>query len=61
VGRDPEAYVKDHVILAPGNGLKCHCGENANRFTFCAKCKRIVASCGGHKKTTAQEQQDHCK
>lgn len=40
---------------------RCPCGEPANRWSRCKTCKQIVASCGGHKKTSEQETADHCK
>ena len=50
-----------HIILAPGNGLRCSCGERAVRFVLCRRCREIVASCGGHKLTIEQERDAHCK
>jgi len=49
-----------HIILAPGNGLRCRCGDKANRFVLCRSCRQIVASCGGHKLTSEQERELHC-
>jgi len=50
-----------HIILAPGTGLRCRCGEPASRFILCRSCLRIVSSCGGHKLTIDQERDAHCK
>jgi hypothetical protein len=51
----------DHIILAPGKGLRCRCGEKASRFILCRSCRQIVASCGGHQITPEQEAANHCK
>ncbi len=50
-----------HIILAPGAGLRCKCGEKATRFILCRRCRKTVASCGGHKLTSEQERDAHCK
>jgi hypothetical protein len=50
-----------HIILAPGKGLRCRCGEKASRFILCRRCREIVASCGGHQMTPEQEATNHCK
>jgi hypothetical protein len=50
-----------HIILAPGKGLRCRCGEKASRFVLCRRCREIVASCGGHQMTPEQEATNHCK
>lgn len=51
----------DHLINAPGKGIKCSCGQPACYFMRCRKCKGVVASCGGHNKSIEQTTQEHCK
>jgi hypothetical protein len=51
----------NHIALAPGTGLRCKCGERANRFVLCRRCKKTVATCGGHQMTIEQERDAHCK
>jgi hypothetical protein len=50
-----------HIVLAPGKGLKCHCGQPASRFVLCPRCREIVASCGCHGMTADQDRDNHCK
>ncbi len=50
-----------HIILAPGNGLKCRCGSFASRFVLCRKCREIVATCMGHLKSITEEATEHCE
>jgi hypothetical protein len=50
-----------HIILAPGKGLRCRCGEKASRFILCRRCRQIVATCFGHQMTMEQERDAHCK
>jgi len=49
-----------HIILAPGKGLRCRCGEKASRFIICRRCREIVVTCDGHM-TIEQERDAHCK
>ena len=50
-----------HVVLAPGKGLLCRCGERATLFVLCRRCRSIVASCAQHNMTSEQERDAHCK
>ncbi len=49
-----------HIILAPGKGIKCRCGQPASRFVLCRKCRVVVATCMGHMKTIDEEAEEHC-
>ena len=51
-----------HIIMAPSMKLRCcHCSESASKFILCRRCKKIVATCGGHKLSIEQERDAHCK
>jgi hypothetical protein len=50
-----------HIVLAPGKGTRCRCGERATRFVLCLDCRQIIATCLGHRMTLEQERAAHCK
>lgn len=50
----------EHLSLQTGKH-KCPCGQKASRLMRCAKCREVIARCGGCGQDMAQIQREHCK
>jgi hypothetical protein len=56
-----EVEAMNHIVLAPGQNIRCRCGERASQHVLCRRCREIVSTCGQHNMTIEEERERHCK